>query len=66
MEVQLRKDCGGGILEWRINGETAPAAKKAGTYFVEGAGHVLYLERKDIFFPMLRAFMNAKSTSFEV
>ncbi len=33
---------------------------------VEGAGHVLYLERKDVFFPMLRAFMKAKSTEFEV
>jgi pimeloyl-ACP methyl ester carboxylesterase len=33
---------------------------------VEGAGHVLYLERKEIFFPMLRAFMEAKSTDFEM
>jgi pimeloyl-ACP methyl ester carboxylesterase len=33
---------------------------------IEGAGHVLYLEKKEIFFPMLKAFMRAKSTEFEV
>jgi len=33
---------------------------------VEGAGHVVYLERQDIFFPMLKAFMSAKSTDFEI
>ncbi len=33
---------------------------------IEGAGHVLYLEKKDEFFPMLKEFMRAKSTSFEV
>jgi len=33
---------------------------------VEGAGHVVYLERPDVFFPILRAFMQAKSTDFEV
>ena len=31
---------------------------------VEGAGHVLYLERKEVFFPMLKSFMKAKSTDF--
>ena len=31
---------------------------------LEGAGHVVYLERKDEFFPMLRAFMAAKSLDF--
>ena len=33
---------------------------------IEGAGHVLYLERKEVFFPMLRAFMKEKSTGFEL
>ncbi|MGB5295617.1 MAG: alpha/beta hydrolase [Thermoanaerobaculia bacterium] len=33
---------------------------------VEGAGHVVYLERPEIFFPVLRAFMKAKSTDFEM
>jgi pimeloyl-ACP methyl ester carboxylesterase len=33
---------------------------------IEGAGHVLYLERRDLFFPMLRAFMKAKDTDFAV
>jgi pimeloyl-ACP methyl ester carboxylesterase len=32
---------------------------------LEGSGHVVYLERKDEFFPMLRAFMAARSLSFE-
>lgn len=32
---------------------------------VEGAGHVLYLEKKEVFFPMLTSFMRAKSTAFE-
>ena len=32
---------------------------------VEGAGHVVYLERKDVFFPLIRSFMEAKSTGFE-
>ena len=31
---------------------------------VEGAGHVVYLEQKDLFFPMLKAFMRAKATDF--
>ncbi len=31
----------------------------------EGSGHVVYLERKEEFFPMLRAFMAAKSLGFE-
>jgi 3-oxoadipate enol-lactonase len=33
---------------------------------VEGAGHVVYLEKKEIFFPMLKAFMRAKATDFEM
>jgi pimeloyl-ACP methyl ester carboxylesterase len=33
---------------------------------IEGTGHVLYLERRDIFFPLFRAFMKAKSTDFEM
>ena len=33
---------------------------------VEGAGHVVYLEKKEIFFPMLEAFMRAKATDFEL
>ena len=33
---------------------------------VEGAGHVLYLEKKDLFFPLFKAFMGARSTSFEM
>ena len=33
---------------------------------VEGAGHVVYLEKKDVFFPMLKAFMRAKATDFEM
>ncbi|MEJ2084586.1 MAG: alpha/beta hydrolase [Acidobacteriota bacterium] len=32
---------------------------------IEGAGHVAYLEKKDIFFPLLRAFMETKSTRFD-
>lgn len=32
---------------------------------VEGAGHVLYLERPDTFFPLLRAFLAACATDFE-
>jgi 3-oxoadipate enol-lactonase len=32
---------------------------------IEGAGHVVYLERPDVFFPMLRAFMAAGSVEFE-
>ena len=31
---------------------------------IEGAGHVVYLERKDLFFPLLKAFMRSKSTAF--
>jgi 3-oxoadipate enol-lactonase len=30
------------------------------------AGHVVYLERPDVFFPTLKAFMQAKSVDFEV
>jgi hypothetical protein len=33
---------------------------------VEGSGHVVYLEKRDLFFPALKAFMKAKSTSFEM
>ena len=33
---------------------------------LEGAGHVVYLERKDEFFPILRAFMAAKRLDFEM
>ena len=33
---------------------------------VQGAGHVVYLEKKDLFFPLLKAFMRAKATDFEV
>ena len=33
---------------------------------VEGAGHVVYLEKKEIFFPMLKEFMRAKATDFEM
>ena len=33
---------------------------------IEGAGHVLYLERRDLFFPMLKAFMAAKATDFRL
>ena len=33
---------------------------------IEGAGHVVYLERPDVFFPILRALMGARSTDFEV
>jgi 3-oxoadipate enol-lactonase len=32
---------------------------------IEGAGHVVYLERPDLFFPMLRRFMAAGSVDFE-
>jgi pimeloyl-ACP methyl ester carboxylesterase len=32
---------------------------------VPDAGHVVYLERPDLFFPTLKAFMRAKSTAFE-
>jgi len=32
---------------------------------IDGAGHVVYLEKKDVFFPLLQAFMQAKSTHFE-
>ena len=35
-------------------------------HVVEGAGHVVYLEKKEIFFPMLKAFMRAKATDFEM
>jgi len=31
---------------------------------VEGAGHVVYLERPDVFFPLLKRFMRAKSIEF--
>jgi 3-oxoadipate enol-lactonase len=31
---------------------------------VEGAGHVLYLERREVFFPLLKAFLRAKATDF--
>ena len=33
---------------------------------LEGSGHVVYLERKDEFFPILRAFLAAKSLEFEM
>jgi 3-oxoadipate enol-lactonase len=33
---------------------------------VEGSGHVVYLERSDIFFPTLKAFAKAKSVDFNV
>jgi 3-oxoadipate enol-lactonase len=33
---------------------------------VEGAGHVVYLERREVFFPILRAFLRASSTDFEM
>lgn len=32
---------------------------------IEGAGHVVYLERPDVFFPLMWAFMQARSTVFE-
>lgn len=32
---------------------------------IEGAGHVVYLEAREIFFPLLKQFMRAKSTTFE-
>jgi 3-oxoadipate enol-lactonase len=32
---------------------------------VPDAGHVVYLERPDLFFPALKAFMGAKSTDFQ-
>ncbi|MDH3254176.1 MAG: alpha/beta hydrolase [Acidobacteriota bacterium] len=32
---------------------------------IEDAGHVVYLERKDDFFPLFKAFIKAKSTDFE-
>jgi len=31
---------------------------------VEGAGHVVYLERREVFFPILKAFARARSTDF--
>ena len=31
---------------------------------IEGSGHVVYLEQKQLFFDMLRAFMRAKSLDF--
>ncbi len=33
---------------------------------IEGSGHVVYLERPDVFFPMLRSFMAARSVDFRV
>jgi 3-oxoadipate enol-lactonase len=33
---------------------------------IEGAGHVVYLERRDVFFPLLKEFMRCKSTDFNV
>lgn len=33
---------------------------------ISGAGHVVYLERPQVVFPMLRAFMTARSTAFEM
>ncbi len=33
---------------------------------IEGAGHVAYLEKKDVFFPLLETFMRAKATDFEM
>jgi len=33
---------------------------------VEGSGHVVYLERPDVFFPWLKAFLRAKSVHFDV
>ena len=32
---------------------------------LEGSGHVVHLEKKDVFFPLLRAFMKARSLDFE-
>lgn len=34
-------------------------------HMIPECGHVAYLERPDIFFPVLRAFMEAKSTGFD-
>jgi pimeloyl-ACP methyl ester carboxylesterase len=31
---------------------------------IEGSGHVVYLEKPDVFWPTLRAFMTAKRTDF--
>jgi len=33
---------------------------------IEGSGHVVYLERPEVFFPILRAFMAARSIDFEL
>jgi len=33
---------------------------------IEDAGHVAYLEKKDVFFPILKAFMRARATDFEM
>ena len=33
---------------------------------VEGSGHVVYLEKRELFFPVLEAFMRARSTDFEM
>ncbi len=33
---------------------------------IEGAGHVVYLERPETFFPILRALMEARSVDIEV
>jgi pimeloyl-ACP methyl ester carboxylesterase len=32
---------------------------------IEGSGHVVYIERPDVFFPTMKAFMKARSVSFE-
>lgn len=32
---------------------------------IAGSGHVVYLEKKEVFFPLLKAFMRAQSTGFE-
>ncbi len=32
---------------------------------IEGSGHVVYLEKREVFFPLLKAFMRARATGFE-
>ena len=32
---------------------------------IPGSGHVVYLERPDVFWPTLLAFLRAKSVAFE-
>ncbi|MDX1631546.1 MAG: alpha/beta hydrolase [Thermoanaerobaculia bacterium] len=33
---------------------------------IEGSGHVVYLERRDLFFPVLKAFTEGRSTEFRM